>query len=239
MMQIGKHRIKSHMTMEHNFTGIRILNGSLIPVDWTLSIDLVAVDKRGKLSADDLEYNATIAYQKLCFWLETNLPNIIAVDVTNNEDLYIANLSSNIMLYCPSMPYDDVIVQLLHSKLTVLADNDILVGEIKIKASDMTVQYSFDVGDGGYNLPTTTEEYYTEGQAKDVLPWWMRNDGFSFEFIRPEDTTLSNDELFKDLIDPMIEFYKFIEEASYDGQIGSVREPAQIVKVEKWKPKKV
>ena len=239
MMQIGKHRIKNHMSMEYNFTGIRMLNSALIPVDWKLSIDLVAVYKKGKLSAEELEFNATVAYQKLFFWLETNLPNIVAVDVTNEDDLYIANLSANIMLYCPVSPYDDVIVQLIHSKLNVLADSDLVVGEVRIKASDMTVQYSFDIDGSGYSLPTTTSDYYTEGIAKDELPWWMRNDGFSFEFIRPEDTELTDEEIFKDLVDPMTEFYRFVEDAATESTIGSVREPAPIVQVEKWKPKKV
>ena len=51
MMQIGKHRIKNHMSMEYSFTGIRILSGSLIPVDWHLSINMVALDKNVKLKA--------------------------------------------------------------------------------------------------------------------------------------------------------------------------------------------
>lgn len=237
MMQVSKHRIKSHMSMEYDFTGIRLLSGSLIPVDWHLSIDLVAIDKKGK-SKEESEYAATIAYQKLFFWLETNLPGIIAVDVNDEDDLYIANLSSNIMLYCPAEPYDDVIVQLLHAKLSTLAEANLVVGEIRIKGSDMTVQYCYDVSDIGYLLPETTEEYYTEGTARDVDAWWFRNDGFSFEFIKPPETLLSDDELYKDIIDPLDEFNNLIQEVA-ERNIGAVREPARIVQVEKWKPKKV
>ena len=235
MMQVGKHRIKNHMSMEYSFTGIRILSGSLIPVDWHISIDMVALDKKGKGKAD-AEYNATVAYQKLFFWLETNLPGIIAVDVEDEDDLYIANLSSNIMLYCPAEPYDDVIVQLLHSKMSALSNGNLLIGEVRIKGSDMSVQYSFEPDEGGYNFPTTTAEYYTEGTARDEKPWWMRDDGFSFEFIRPDDIELSDEELFKDIVDPMDEFNKVINEM--DINIG-IKEPARIVQVEKWKPKKV
>lgn len=235
MMQIGKHRIKNHMSMEYSFAGIRILSGSLIPVDWHLSINMVALDKKGNKSREEAEYNSTIAYQKLFFWLDTNLPGIVVVDVTNEDDLYIANLSSNIMLYCPSEPYDDIIVQLLHSKLSALAEDNLLVGEVRIKGSDMSVQYSFEP-EANYNLPTTTAEYYVEGTARDIEPWWMRNDGFSFEFIRPADTDITDDELFKDVVDPLDEFNKIIGEMS--DNIG-VKEPARIVQVEKWKPKKV
>lgn len=237
MMIVGKHRIKNHMSMEYDFTGIRLLNGTLAPVDWHISVDLVALEKKGK-SIDDAEYNASIAYQKLFFWLDTNLPNMIAVDVSDENDLFLANLSSNIMMYCPSEPYDDVIAQLIHSKLCALADNSLLVGELRIKASDMTVQYAYDATEVGYNLPVTTEEYYTEGKARDKEPWWMRNDGFSFEFIRPEDTTISDEELYRGIIDPMDEFDKIMKEAA-DRYLGAVREPAKIVQIEKWKPKMV
>lgn len=236
MMVVGKNRVKNHMTMEYDFTGIRILDSSLIPVDWHISVDLIALEKKGK-SKEISEHDATISYQKLFFWLEANLPSIVAVDVSNEDDLYLANLSSNIMLYCPTEPYDDVIVQLLHAKLTVLAEDNLKVGEIRIKGSDMSVQYSYDA-DSDYNLPDTTEEYYTEGKARDELPWWYRNDGFSFEFIRPTDTTVSDEELFKDIIDPLDEFNKVIKEMS-ERNLGHVREPARIVQVEKWKPKKV
>lgn len=238
MMTIGRHKVKSHMSMEYDFSGIRILEGSLIPVDWHISVDLVALDKKGGKSLEESEVNANIAYQKLYFWLETNLPNVVMVDVSNQNDLYIANLSSNIMMYCPEEPFDDIIVRLLHCKLSVLADNNLLVGEIRIKSTDMTVQYSFEPNDLGYNLAETTEEYYTETKTKDVEPWWLRNDGFCFEFVRPDDMSVSDEEFYKDIIDPLTEFSVAIQEMS-DKTIGAVREPARIVQVEKWKPKKV
>lgn len=237
MIIVGKHRIKNHMTLEYDFSGIRLMSGNLIPVDWHLSIDLVAVDKKGK-SIDEAEYQATVAYQKLFFWLDTNLPNIIMVDVTNEDDLYIANLASNIMMYCPAEPFDDTISQLLHSKLSTLADNNMVVGELRIRASDMSVRYTYDCPDTGYDLPMSTAEYYTEGTARDVDPWWARPDGFSFEFIRPAETELSDEELFRDIMDPMDEFNKLIIDAT-DRYAGTSKEPARIVQVERWKPKKV
>ena len=237
MITIGKHRIKNHMTLEYDFSGIRILNSGLIPADWHLSVDLVAIDKKGK-SSDDVEFNATLAYQKLFFWLDTNLPDILMVNVSNEDDLYIANLSSNIMLYCPDEPYDDLIAELLHSKLVALADGSILVGELRIKATDMSVKYTFDCQDTEYDLPATTEEYYTEGKARDTNPWWARNDGFCFEFIRPDDATISDEELYKDIVDPMEEFDRLVNEAA-DKYGNSIREPARIVQVERWRPKKV
>lgn len=237
MIKRGRHLIKSHMTLEYDFTGIRIQEGSLTPVDWKLTVDLVAIGNKKK-PKEEIEYDAGITYQKIYFWLDTNLPNIIVVDVCNEDDLYIANLSTNIMMYCPDSPGDDMLIQLLHAKISSLADPNLVVGEIHLKGSDTSLQYTYDCPDAGYLLPATTAEYYTEGTTRDKESWWFRDDGFCFEFVRPEDNELPDAELFKDIIDPMDEFRRIMSEVT-DMHIGVVREPARIVQVEKWKPKTV
>lgn len=236
MMKAGRQRITKHMSMEYDFTGIRLLDRNLIPVDWHLSVDLVAVGSKN-LKKEELELQITTAYQKLYFWLDTNLPNVVVVNVQNEDDLYIANLSSNIMLYCPDEPYDDTIVELLHSKLTVLAADNLMVGEMRLKGSDMAAQYLYDCPAGDYGLPSTTIEYYNAGIPRDTIPWWARNDGFCFEFARPDDG-ISSDELFKDIVDPLEEFTRSITEDTIS-DVGAAKEPARIVQVEKWKPKKI
>ncbi len=237
MIKRGKHFIKSFMTLDYEFTGIRIQEGYLSPVDWTIKIDLIAPEKKGR-TPEESEYNASVAFQKIYFWLDTNLPSITIVDVEKEDDLYIANLSSNIMMYCPGSANDDMIVQLLHSKLTALAGTELLIAQIHMKASDSIINYTFDCDDGKYNLPLLTSEYFIEGSARDKTPWWSRDDGFCFEFIRPADSDITDEELFKDIVDPMDEFERVMAEAT-ETQISMVREPARIVQVEKWKPRKV
>ena len=237
MMKRGKQVIRSYMTLEYEFTGMRLQESHLTPVDWTMTVNLIASMKRGK-SKNDAEYKAGLIYQKLFFWLETNLPGIVFVDVNNEDDLYIANLSSNITMYCPGNPGDDMIIQLLHSKLSALSGLELEVGEIHLKGSDTALQYTFDCPERDYQLPTSTTEYYTEGTARDNVPWWNRNDGFCFEFIRPNDTEMTDEELFKDIVDPMDDFDRIVKEMT-DSNIGIVKEPARLVQVEKWKPRKV
>jgi hypothetical protein len=237
MIRRGKQHIRSYMTLVYEFTGIRMQDGYMMPVDWTLGVSLIISEKKGK-SRDELELKASKVYHKIYFWLDTNLPNIIAVDVNSEEDLLIANLSSNIMMYCPDSPTDNLIIELLHAKMTALAGDDLIIGGIKLQASDSNLEYIFDTSDGTYSMPETTEEYYTEGKARDETPWWFRDDGFCFEFIRPDDIELTDEELFKDITDPLDEFYRRLEE-SIDETTGTIKEPARIVQVEKWKPKKV
>lgn len=237
MMKRGKQVIRSYMALEYEFTGMRLQEGHLTPVDWMLTVNLIALLKKGK-SKVDTEYKASVIYQKLYFWLETNLPGIIFVDVSDEDDLYIANLSSNITMYCPGNPGDDMIIQLLHSKLSTLSGAELEVGEINLKASDTSLQYTFDCQDDEYGMPTTVAEYYTEGATRDVTPWWARDDGFCFEFVRPAESELTDEELFADIMDPMDDFDRIMAEMD-NAQIGIVKEPARIVQVEKWKPRKV
>jgi hypothetical protein len=232
MMAIGKHRIKNFMTLEYEFTGIRIIDQSLIPVDWSLKINLVAANSKGQ-TRDEIEANANLTYQKIYFWLDTNLPSIILVNAKNEDDLYIANLSSNIMLYCPGKATDDMMIQLLHSKVSALAEHSLVVGEMELKGSDTTLRYTFDCPDGEYKLPPRTADYYTEGVVRDEFPWWSRDDGFCFEFAKPEGT---EEDIFADIIDPMDEFHNVMTGIE---DIGIVREPARIIQTERWQPKKV
>lgn len=237
MMKRGKSTIRNYMTLSYEFAGIRIQEGFLTPVDWDLSVNLIVTAKKTK-TKEDVEYRASVVYQKLYFWLDTNLPSITMVDVESEDDLYLANLSSNIMMYCPGNPSDDLIIRLIHSKLASLAGTDMEIGEIRLKASDTSLQYTYDCQDGNYELPATTTEYYTEGVCRDTQPWWTRNDGFCFEFVRPEESEAPDEEVFAGIVDPMDEFEKAVSEMA-DTHIGMVREPARIVQVEKWKPRKV
>lgn len=237
MMKRGKQVIRSYMALEYGFTGMRLQEGHLTPVDWTLTVNLIALLKKGK-SKSETEYKASVIYQKLYFWLETNLPGIIFVDVSDEDDLYIANLSSNITMYCPGNPGDDMIIQLLHSKLSTLSGDELEVGEINLRGSDTSLQYTFDCSDDDYSLPATVAEYYTEGSTRDVMPWWARDDGFCFEFVRPEESELTDEELFADIVDPMDDFDRIMAEM-VNSQISIVKEPARIVQVEKWKPRKM
>jgi hypothetical protein len=236
MMRHGKQVIRSYMTLEFAFTGIRIQESNFTPVDWELTVNLIAPVKKG-VNREESEFKASMVYQKLYFWLDANLHNTLMVDVQNEDDFYIANLSSNIAMYCPGNPGDDLIIQLIHSKLSTLADGRLVIGETHLKGSDTSLQYTYDCSEEGYALPARTSDYYVEGVARDTTPWWSRDDGFCFEFIRPTDN-LTDDSVFDGIVDPMDEFERVLAEIN-SGTVGIIKEPAKIVKMEKWNPKKV
>lgn len=235
MIRRGKQIIKNHMTLDYEYTGIRLQDGFLTPVTWKLDVNLIASEHKSQ-TKQDVENKAGLAYQKLYFWLETNLPGIVAVNATNEDDLYLANLTSNIVMLCPGNPGDDILIKLLHSKLSALSGNDLILSEITLRGSDTSLHYTYDCEDGDYGLPANTSDYCPESIIRDKEPWWTRDDGFCTEFLRPMEEKEQGEDSFSDIVDPMTEFFRIIEEV--DSHI-LVKEPAKIVQVEKWKPRKV
>lgn len=235
MIKRGKHIIKNHMTLEYEFTGIRLQNLNFTPVEWKLTIDLIATGKPGR-AREEIEKEANIVYQKIYFWLDSNLPHAIVVNASDKTDYYLAGLTDNIALYCPESSSDDMLIQLLHAKVAALAGTSMLVGPAHLKGSDTALQYTFDCSNGEYSLPTKTTEYIVDMVCRDEMPWWLRDDGFCFEFSKPADSELTNDEMFGDIVDPMDEFQRVVEEM-VNSHISVTKEPAKIVKVEKWQPK--
>lgn len=229
-MSVGKPRVKNQMALEYNFTGIRIIDQGLTPVDWSLKVNLSGTKKKSK-SADD---KANYIYKKIYFWLETNLQSTIMVDATDESDLYISSLSSNISLHCPGKATDDLLIRLLHSKLTSLSDGSLDIGEMTLKGSDTTLKYTFDTSDGDYNLPEKTSDYITCGTVRSEDPWWTKDDGFCFDFFKPKDNTDSDEEVYGEIFDPMAEFHSIMKDID---EISIVRSEAPIVVLEKWQPK--
>lgn len=236
MIKKGRHLIKNYMTLEYDFSGIRLQESALTPVDWKLSVDLVALEKKNK-KVEDQEYQAGLTYQKIYFWLETNMPNIIVVDVGNKDDFFIANLSSNLVMHCPGNPGDDLLIQLIHSKISALSIPDLTVGEMRLKGSDTSLQYTFGGNEEESSLPLKTDEYYTAGKPRHATPWWNRKDGFCFEFAVHPDPEV-NEKFSQDIVDPLDEFQKILQN-SPEPQFGTIKEPAKIIQLEKWKPRRL
>lgn len=235
MITVGKHRVRSYMTMEFDFAGIRIIEKELSPVQWKLNVKIAPSQKK-RVSDEILARNTESAYQRIYFWMETNLPNIIVVGSENITGLAIAHATDNAMMLCPAEPFDELLIELLHSKFTALASGNLVIGEITLRSSDTTATYSFDCPDGLYALPMTVTEY-VPALSLHRLPWWARNDGFCYEFLKPADSaSVTNEEYFGKIEDPMSQFESAMDELleDYPGN-----RQAEIIQVEKWKPQKI
>jgi hypothetical protein len=227
------------LTLNYDFTGLRVRDALFIPVKWNLTIDFNIIAKNNYLkkeySPEELKRGFNINNQRLYYFLDVNLPNAMLVDATVEEDVDLANMSSNMMVYFPGEVNDFTFAKLLHSKLSILSEDIFEVGQISIKADDTFLQYTYNHEGDDYDLPMLTEDYCKFGKMRDKSCWWARNDGFCFEFLRPDDTKLTDEELYGNIIDPLSEF----EDLILDENDNNIKEPAKIVQIEKWKPKKI
>lgn len=221
------------LTLKHEFVAFRFEDLYLEPIKFEISVELDTVIKKNT-DLDILEKSLIKNHQKIYYWLDSVLQNSILVDVSNEEEVYAANILSNLMVYFPGKVNDFLFAKLLHSKLSALIDDIVNIGNISIKAEDSFLQYTYDGNDGNTDILISAEDYFRISKTKDKNPWWLRNDGFCFEIVRPDETDLTDDEIYHDLVDPLDEFEDIISD-----QLSERKEPAKIIQIDKWKPKKI
>lgn len=225
--------MRSFMTMQHEFAGICLESGALFPNRWKISVDMVAYIKAGTSDAEIAEASrlATLAYQKIQFWLNTSLDNIMLIDVTNQDDCLLAMHVENPGMFIPNATLtDDRLAQLLHAKMAALSEGHLVIGKISITSDQSALGYTFDPVDTGYTLPTTVSDYLTDTPTLHTTPWWHRNDGFCMEIPVGEDG-----KILVEVEDPLIHFDALVSEETADKPSA----PARILHVEKWSPKKL
>jgi hypothetical protein len=234
-MKIGTEDVKSFMTLKYNFPGVRILEDCLSPTYWSVNVNLVAVDyDKNSHPVSTMQANGSIAYQKAYYWMESMLPGIILTNIDNKFGLSIATTATNPMMYCPGDPTDDLLVQLIHAKLAAITNNHLYIGEITLDSNDTSAGYTFCRLKDGYTLPDKVKDY-VDLPSLHRKPWWHRDDGFCFEFLKQKNNKEKIADIYKDVFDPLKEF----EEMLINEQEYTQKEPAEIIHVDKWKPKKV
>lgn len=239
-MKIGKQEVGSYMTMKMDFPGIRMLDNILCPTKWNLEIDVVALDIGPKaLTQSEIQMNGGLAYQKLYFWMETCLPMCIFVDTENHIGMSIAAASDNNMMYCPDEPTDDMLVRLLHSKLTAISDGHLFIGQVRMESTDTNAMYTYTVPAEGAGLPAKVKDYVSDASLF-RKPWWDRADGYSFELTRPKGCKETLDQLYGHLQDPLLEFDNTVMASTFAFDETTIpNEPAEILQVDKWQPRTV
>lgn len=230
-MIIDDFKVPQYMNIVHKFAGIRSDGGYLQSTNWELKLQLVG----NALIENHMERNQ-MAFNKILFWLESTLNNVIVFDPSDENSSVIAGMSENIFLLTPELPSDDVLIRVLHSKLTAIANNEVVIGEMTLETEGMPVSYTFNNHDG-YDLPETVKDYIPDMVSLFKEPWWDRNDGYSFEFLKKRGDKRKIADIYNDIIDPLSEFEESV--ANYTELTMTPHTEAEIIKPNKWNPKKV
>lgn len=226
----------NYMTFSFNFKASRLQELFIIPTIFNVTFEVVIVDDKNK-SKEDIEKKSFIELQKINYFFETVLDNIIIFDSSDTEDTMVCDLLSNDKMVCPGKPTDDLIARLLHSKLSQITKDIFFIGKLTLSTNDAPYTFTFQPPD--YNLPKLVFEYLPDVKCAHKSAWWNRNDGFTYEIIMPDEFSDSEEKFLATIEDPMAEFDLLINEVFSNKVELNTTQPAKIIQVEKWKPKKV
>lgn len=189
----------SYMSYTHVFSGMRLMHDKLQPVEWNLEVKFAGLEREG-IGETQFKAELIACCSKVCFWLENFVQDCIITSAEDDAIDYLCLLENNIILLCDT-PTDDLLAETIHSKLTALSNGKLLIGEIKISASDNKTTFYFSSLDGKYSLPSQ-EEFFGD-EAVYSTPWWTRDDCDTIEMtldpVEDGEEPVSREEIISDI----------------------------------------
>lgn len=221
-MFFGNERVLNFMTIESEITGMRFLEpSSLYPVTWTVEFEMA-----GTMGSNPTEYD--IALSKIVNWFEMAMRNVVVVSASHVTHPVIAHME-NLIVVLPEDANDELLNQALYSKISAIAGPSLYIGGLRIKADDSPAAYHFKAG-APFTLPETPTEY-TGFQSHFDLPWWKRNDSYTYEFLQvDENNPIDFGKLLEDHVDPLDEVESIIKRETQNSADVS-DEDAEILRV--------
>lgn len=153
------------------------------------------IDDRFEASMCDLDILLTInnkngndeaktRLKAIKMWVENFVDGCLCYDAHTKLDTNILTQVTNYIMMCPDEPHDHMLLMLLHSKLTTLGGDDVIILESSLN-SDTGEGFSCSVrGPVGDSLPNMSEWMGERHFHKQ--PWWYREDSGMLD-MRPED----------------------------------------------------
>lgn len=169
------------------FNAVRVHNSTLYSTTFEIKIALTPshADTR---EPHVIEEKSEEGMQRLNFWKETILDNILLVDINSDIFIDLASSADNTIMFCPGPPTDHMLIELLHAKVSAITKGLFDIHGLSISSSDTHyIETSFRKLDE-YNLPDIS--YFPE-VAIHPRPWWERDTIEVCEF--PKGSILEND----------------------------------------------
>lgn len=206
-MRVGNEVLPSYMSFVFSFSGMRIQGASLVPVTWDAEVELIG---------DNENYSPeehTMAFQRMSYWTELALSDIIILDPENYNSAITASCE-NLTMWLPDAASDDIMSQALHCKLQTIAGSSVILGKITITPSDSPVRYFFSPA-GSYNLEQKTSNF-VDIEVYHQTPWYLRRDSLTYELLVDDNQTKSDyDEMLADYQDPLDLIDKQLADQNY------------------------
>lgn len=174
--------MKIENTMTARFRIVRLLDNDLVPADCKISVTFALNDKT---DADQMAGR----FMAMKEWIHSYVDGSIAFNLGTDLDTTLFEQVANNVILCPDEPTDPMLLALIHSKLTAIADGHIEITKTTIEsdiASGLMQSISGTTDDW---LPDITawmgEKYFFD------KPWWCRSDSSTIDLFPMEGDDLS------------------------------------------------
>lgn len=177
-----------------DFKAIRVVGNRLVPTHWKLQAEVLYDEPEDDTTGAQDEVEIQVAIAKIKYWLENSLSGSLLISV-DNEWAYEAFFdedgrctSGNNIVLLPGDPADDMIAEIIHSKMNAFGGETLEFGVIELTSDDKTgLSYMF-TGVGEFNLPEMKE--WVGDRAYFDKPWWARDDASTMDVIPGDDADL-------------------------------------------------
>lgn len=175
------------------FKAIRVIDNRMVPTHWKLLAEVLynEVEEDEALTYDT---EIKIAFAKIKFWLQHVLNGSLLIS-SDNEWAYGAffdedgrTTTGNNTVLLPSDPTDDLISEIIHSKMNAFGGDAIEFGIIELTSDDENGLSFMFTGHGESNLPEMKD--WVGERAYFDKPWWARDDASTFDIIPNDDADL-------------------------------------------------
>ena len=185
---------RSIVTYPFDFHSVRVYDKTMHPATFSVTISLSPADFTRR-TPDQLEDKSEEGMQRLTFWRDTILENSVLIDINSEVFPEIVGAIDNNVMFCPALPTDHLIAELLHAKITAITKGFFDIHAISVKSTDTYgIETAFRNIDG-YALPGVS---YFPTEVLHPVPWWERDTIEMCEFAKGD---VLEDELFNHFSD--------------------------------------
>ena len=177
------------VSFKTSVNAIRVIDRELLSASIRLRMDIANQDVD---TTQDSVFRSQVAMAKMRYWLDECLSNSVMFSRDNDwaVNTFLStspeNLgTSNPVTILPGDPTEDLLVQVIQSKLQSLVGSSMTIGNVELEIEDGHGLMFTYVGDGELELPTN-EEWVGE-HCYFGRPWWCRDDASTMDIIAGED----------------------------------------------------
>jgi hypothetical protein len=231
---------RTRMFLEHKFNGCRFNQSGFECNTWRIDIGIHARSPDDSEDDDSFMGNLTASFQKMNFFL-SHIINDIFVVSSKNIDKFDALISmdvANPIIMLPENTTDDIFVQVLHKKLSVICGDSICIEELSLRCEEAKTTFKYSNNNNADYLLPDQKDFMGEDALYDE-PWWSRYDCDTCDECVPEG--IDKEEIIQQL--STRHFLDTIEQMVHEEDKEDTDQKAQVISMSEarkvWDPRQV